>query len=310
MIAGINAGADDYVTKSADFEVLKARLRAQLRRKQFEDENRRIREQLIHKEVEAAEARAARTLADTRAVLLTDLEAKNYELEAFSYSVSHDLRAPLRAINGFTQALREDYSSLLPESGKMYLDRVCGAARRMGELIDDLLELSRVTRAELRFENVDLSALAVSVSAEFARKEPERQVELVISPGMRASGDTSLLHIVVENLLGNAWKYTGKRPKAKIEFGRTQHAGVPAFFVRDDGAGFNMAYKDKLFAAFQRLHTEKEFPGTGIGLATIRRIVQRHGGKVWAEGEVGKGAVFYFTLPEENQNSGLARGDA
>ncbi len=309
MIAGIDAGADDYITKSGDFEVLKARLRAQLRRKQFEDENRRIREQLIHKEVEATEARAARKLADTRAVLLADLEAKNNELEAFSYSVSHDLRAPLRAINGFTQALLEDHASVLPEEGKMYLDRVCTAAKRMGELIDDLLALSRVTRAELHFERVDLSALAASVVDELVRKDPGRQVELVIARDLFAAGDASLLRIVFENLLGNAWKYTSKQPRARIEFGSAESRGAPAYFVRDDGAGFNMAYVDKLFAAFQRLHSAQEFPGTGIGLATIRRIVQRHGGKVWAEGAVGKGAAFYFTLPDNMQTkSGLELG--
>jgi len=298
MIAGINAGADDYITKSGDFEVLKARLRAQLRRKQFEDENRRIREQLLRKEVEAAEARAARELAETRAILLADLERKNKELEAFSYSVSHDLRSPLRAIDGFTQALQEDFAHLLPEDGKKYLQRVCAATQRMGELIDDLLSLSRVTRQELRYEQVNLSALANSVAENLQRNAPERDAHFVIAEKLTATGDAQLLRIVLENLLGNAWKYSGNRAGAMIEFGACEHGGARAFFIRDNGAGFDMTYVNKLFGAFQRLHSANEFPGTGIGLATVYRIIDRHGGKVWAEGAVGKGASFYFTLPE------------
>ena len=298
MIAGINAGADDHITKSGDFEVLKARLRAQLRRKQFEDENRRIREQLLSKEVEAAEARAAHELAETRAVLLADLERKNKELEAFSYSVSHDLRAPLRAIDGFTQALREDFAHLLPDEGKQYLERVCTAAQRMGELIDDLLELSRVTRHELRFDKVNLGALAKTVSEELQRSDSTRNVTFVIAPNLSAEADAPLMRIVLENLLGNAWKYTSKQPKARIEFGAEERNGARTFFVRDDGVGFDMAYVNKLFGAFQRLHKASEFPGSGIGLATVHRIIDRHEGRIWAEAAAGKGASFYFTLPE------------
>ena len=298
MIAGINAGADDYITKSADFEVLKARVRAQLRRKQFEDENRRIREQLLRKEIEAAEARAAHELAEARAVMLADLESKNKELEAFSYSVSHDLRAPLRAIDGFTKAVMEDFPDALPEDAKKNLQRVCAATKRMGELIDDLLKLSRVTRQDMRYKHVDLSATAEGIAGDLRRSAPERNVEFVIADNLHAAGDASLLRATLENLLGNSWKYTGTQPRARIEFGRQPYKGGNAFFVRDDGVGFDMTYASKLFGAFQRLHTAKEFPGTGIGLATVQRIIRRHGGQVWAESELGKGATFYFTLPE------------
>lgn len=297
MLAGINAGADDYITKSGDFEVLKARVRAQLRRKQFEDENRRIREQLISKEMEAAEARAARELAQTRAQLLSDLERKNEELESFSYSVSHDLRAPLRAIEGFSHALREDYEPRLDENAKHYLNRICEAAERMSELIDALLELSRVSRREMHFESVDLSALAQSIVAELKRAQPDRQVEFVVEEGLFAKGDPPLLRVALSNLLGNAWKYTGKREAARIEFGvRTMGTGR-TFVIKDNGAGFDMEYVGKLFGAFQRLHTDREFEGTGVGLATVQRIIRRHGGDVWAEGVVDVGSTFFFTLP-------------
>lgn len=308
MVAGINSGADDYITKSGDFEVLKARLRAQLRRKQYEDENRRIREQLLRKEVEAAEARAARELAETRAALLADLECKNKELEAFSYSVSHDLRSPLRAINGFAQALSEDYAQLLPEEGRNHLERVRAAARRMGELIDDLLALSRVTRHELRCESVDLSALALEICGQLRSGARERDVDMAIAPGLMAPGDAPLIRAALENLLGNAWKYTGKRARAKIEFGACECNGARAYFVRDDGAGFDMAYAGKLFGAFQRLHSASDFPGTGVGLATVQRIVDRHGGRIWADAVVNGGACFYFTLPERARPATSIRG--
>jgi len=226
----------------------------------------------------------------------TELTAVNKELEAFAYSVSHDLRAPLRSIDGFSQALIEDYSDKLDEQGKDYLQRVRSATQRMGVLIDDLLKLSRVTRSEMRRETIDLSALAQSIADELQETQPERQVDFVIAPGLTTSGDSQLLHQLMENLLGNAWKFTGKHPRAKIEFGVTQVNGKETFFVRDDGAGFDMTYADKLFSVFQRLHKQEEFPGTGVGLATVQRIAHRHGGQVWAEGEVGKGATFYFTL--------------
>ncbi len=225
-----------------------------------------------------------------------ELQAANKELESFSYSVSHDLRAPLRAIDGFSQALFEDYYEKLDVQGKGYIDRIRAACGRMAQLIDDLLSLSRVTRAEIRREEVDLSAMAHSIAEELRRTEPEREVEFAISPGLLARGDARLLHVVLQNLLSNAWKFTRKKAQARIELGVTEDNGRPVYFVRDNGAGFDMAYADKLFGAFQRLHSAREFEGTGIGLATVQRIIHRHGGRVWAEAAVGKGATFYFTL--------------
>jgi PAS domain S-box-containing protein len=225
------------------------------------------------------------------------LEAANKELEAFSYSVSHDLRAPLRGIDGFSQALLEECGDRLDARGKGYLERVRGAAQRMGQLIEDMLALSRVTRTEMRREPVDVSALAEAVARELESGAPQRQVEFVIGTGLSATGDARLLRVVLQNLLGNAWKFTSRRARARIEFGTAPGPdGKPAFFVRDNGAGFDMAYAHKLFGAFQRLHGVTEFEGTGVGLATVQRIVRRHGGEAWAEGRVGGGATFYFTL--------------
>jgi len=236
----------------------------------------------------------------------TELQAVNRELEAFSYSVSHDLRAPLRAIDGFSQALLEDYAERLDEQAKDYLNRVRAATQRMGYLIDDMLTLSRVTRVEMQRGTVDLSALAADVFAELQKSEPQRKVDWRIEPGLIAQGDAQLLRVALVNLLGNAWKFTGKTANAKIEFGAMRNAPIPntqgapdfapSFFVRDNGAGFDMTYAGKLFGAFQRLHLTSEFPGTGIGLATVQRIIHRHGGRVRAEGAVGKGATFYFSL--------------
>jgi signal transduction histidine kinase len=244
------------------------------------------------------------------------LEAANKELEAFSYSVSHDLRAPLRGIDGWSHALEEDYGDKLDEQGRVFLAQVRDEAQRMGQLIDDLLDLSRVTRAEMRRETVDLSALAGCVVAGLRKYEPQRQVEINIAPGLTAAGDSRLLRQALENLLGNAWKFTGKKAEARIEVGVMekwsngvmassqnpntpilQHSNIPVFFVRDNGAGFNMAHAKKLFAPFQRLHRPSEFPGTGIGLATVQRIIFRHGGEVWAKAELDQGATFHFTLP-------------
>ncbi len=225
-----------------------------------------------------------------------ELTAVNKEMESFSYSVSHDLRAPLRSMDGFSLVLLEDYSDKLDEQGKDYLQRVRSATQRMGMLIDDMLSLSRVTRSEMKRELVDLSSLVQSIAAELQKSQSTCQVEFIIAPGLTANGDARLLRILLENLLGNAWKFTGTHPKARIEFGTTQVDGEQVFFIRDDGVGFDMKYADKLFGVFQRLHGASEFPGTGVGLATVQRIVHRHGGRVWAEGEVEKGATFYFTL--------------
>jgi signal transduction histidine kinase len=297
MIEGLGVGADDYIQKSSEFEVLKARVRAQIRRKQFEDENRRIREELLQKELEAQESKAARELSETRAALVEELERKNRELEAFSYSVSHDLRAPLRGIDGYSQALLEDYAEALDARGKGYLKSVRAGAQRMAELIDDMLALSRVSRAELRRAPVDLTAEAALIAEELRRGEPERRVEIVVQDGLHADADVRLMKIVLENLLRNAWKFTRNATEARIELTRSDVEGAAVFQVRDNGAGFDMEYVDKLFRPFRRLHSEAEFPGTGIGLATVQRVIDRHGGRVWAEGAVGSGARFFFTLP-------------
>jgi PAS domain S-box-containing protein len=228
-----------------------------------------------------------------------ELEAANKELEAFSYSVSHDLRAPLRSIDGFSQVFLEDYGATVPDEGREDLHRVHRATQRMERLIDDMLLLSRVTRREIHVQETDISALAADVAEELARDNPQRDVRLSIEPRMNATGDPQLLRIVLLNLLGNAWKFTSKCQHAHVSIGTVQDPEHgPAFFVRDDGAGFDAKYKDKLFVAFQRLHAQEEFPGSGIGLATVQRAVRRHGGDVWAEGEVDRGATFYFTIPD------------
>ncbi len=238
------------------------------------------------------------TLEQRVAERTTQLLAANKELEAFSYSVSHDLRAPLRHINGFSQALLEDYADKLDEEGKGYLREVRAASREMAQLIDDVLQLARVTRSEMHSEVVNLSETARLVVAELHKGDAERAVAVTVEEGIVARGDKRLLRIMLSNLLGNAWKFTSKRERAEIAFGQERGAGGEVvYFVRDNGAGFDMAYAGKLFGAFQRLHTASEFEGTGIGLATVQRIVNRHGGRVWAKGAIGLGATFYFTLP-------------
>jgi PAS domain S-box-containing protein len=226
-----------------------------------------------------------------------ELEAANKELEAFSYSVSHDLRSPLRTIDGFSQALLEDYADQLPAEGQNYLKRVRAATQRMGQLIDDLLNLSKVTRAAMKLVPVDLSGLVQGIVAELQRIQPERRVNFKITPNLKARGDPNLMQAVLENLLNNAWKFTAKREQAQIEFGSKSENNETIYFIRDNGAGFDMTYVDKLFGAFQRLHAMTEFSGTGIGLATVQRIINRHGGRIWAEGAVDRGATFFFTLP-------------
>ncbi len=224
------------------------------------------------------------------------LQAANRELEAFSYSVSHDLRGPLEIINGFSHILQVEHAARLDSSGRDCVQQISNATRRMAELIEDLLNLSRVTTTGMHREKVDLDTMARSIAEQLCRREPNRQVEFVIHDCVPVQGDSRLLHIAVENLLRNAWKYTSNHEHARIEFGCEDRLGRTVFFVRDDGAGFDSSLVDRLFKPFQRLHATSEFPGTGIGLATVQRIISRHGGEVWAEGAVQKGATFYFTL--------------
>jgi two-component system NtrC family sensor kinase len=296
MIQGLAAGADDYIAKSSDFDLLRARVLAQIRRKQFEDENRLIREQLLRVEMEAMEAQTARKVAEARAALVEELEMKNRELEAFSYSVAHDLRAPLRSIDGFSQALLEDCGDKLDEEGKQHLRYVRESAQGMAVLIDGMLSLARVARSELRSEMVDLTGLARDIFAQLRKSAPDRSIATIVAADLVVEGDSRLLRVVLENLLGNAWKFTTKCAAPEIEFGIVSGSTPRIYFIRDNGAGFDMTYKDKLFGVFQRLHSVTEFEGTGIGLATVQRIVSRHGGRVWAESEVDRGATFYFTL--------------
>jgi light-regulated signal transduction histidine kinase (bacteriophytochrome) len=228
------------------------------------------------------------------------LETVNQELESFSYSVAHDLRAPLRSVLGFSLALLEDHAERLDDEGRRFLHYLQDAARDMTRLIDDLLTLSRVARGDLQRERVDVSELAHEVIERLAAGQPERDVLIEIEPGLVARCDARLLAVVLENLIGNAWKFTSRRTDARIEVGRMDDGGHPAWFVRDNGAGFDMAYADRLFGVFQRLHSSAEFVGTGIGLATVQRVIHRHRGQIRAEGAIGQGATFWFTLGEDS----------
>jgi len=245
-------------------------------RKRAEDDTRNLNAQLVQRSAQ--------------------LEASNKELEAFSYSVSHDLRAPLRGIDGFSQAVLEDYEEKLDESGRSYLNRVRAASQRMSQLIDAMLNLARLTRAEIHSKTFDMSAIVHGILEDLQKMEPEREVECVVANNLLATADPQLIRAVLENLLGNAWKFTRKQPNPRIEFGHGQYKGQAAYFVKDNGAGFDMTYAHKLFGTFQRLHAYTEFPGVGVGLATVHRIIQRHGGQIWAEGTVDEGATFHFTL--------------
>jgi light-regulated signal transduction histidine kinase (bacteriophytochrome) len=225
------------------------------------------------------------------------LESAVRELEAFSYSVSHDLRAPLRTISAFTQALAEDLRHQLDDKAKDHLRRVLAAAARMNELIDALLELSRISRSQLGRHKVDLSSVAQAVVEDFRRRDTSRRLGATIAPDLNVEADGRLMRILLDNLIGNAWKFTAKTDLPLVEVGTERRDGENVFFVRDNGAGFDMTYVDRLFTPFQRLHSERDYAGTGIGLATVRRIVERHGGRIWAESTPGNGATFYFTIP-------------
>jgi signal transduction histidine kinase len=267
-VEGLNAGADDYLTKPFSAQELMARVRTHL------------------------------DIAHARREWTSELERSNKELEAFSYSVSHDLRAPLRAIDGFSKVLLDDYSEKLDQQACHCLQRVRTAAQKMSALINDLLDLSRVGRSALEKELISLSTLARCVVAELQGKDSLRSVAVEIADGLSVTADRHLLTMVLVNLLGNAWKYTAKASRPQIAFGCSNHGEAPVFYVRDNGVGFDMAYADKLFMPFQRLHMESEFEGTGIGLAIAQRIISRHRGRIWAEAAVDAGATFYFTLGE------------
>jgi two-component system sensor histidine kinase/response regulator len=289
-VRGYAVGAVDYLVKPVVPEFVRSKVAVFVELAKKSEQLRRQALLLVESE------QASRELAETRAELVRDLEHKNRELESFSYAVSHDLRAPLRRIDSFSRAILESQGERLDDPGRRYLDRVREASQQMSQLIDDVLYLSRVTRADLREQDVDLSELATLILSRLQESEPARKVDIKVRPGVVVTGDGQLLRIALENLLENAWKFTGKQPDSRVEFGVTQASGEPTYYVRDNGAGFDMTYADRLFVPFQRLHAQGEFPGSGIGLATVQRIIHRHGGQVWAEGLVGQGATFQFTL--------------
>ena len=256
-------------------------------------------------ETHADEVRTLNTELEGRVRLRTaELEVANKELEAFSYSVSHDLRAPLRTVDGFSLALEEDYGTGLDETARNYLQRIRASVQHMGQLIDALLQLSRITRADLNRETVDVTAMGSEIMHEIEQQDPSRKIDVSIQPGLQANADPRLLRVALQNLLGNAVKFTARTPDAKISLGQQQDS--KAFYVRDNGAGFDMQYADKLFTAFQRLHGDREFRGSGIGLATVARVIRRHHGEIRAKGDVGKGATFWFTLDEPEVKNSLS----
>jgi signal transduction histidine kinase len=285
IVAGLETGADDYLVKPFSARELISRVANHL--------------ELARMRMMAANA--LRELAETRATLLHDLAARNQELEAFSYSVSHDLRSPLRAIDGFSKILLAEYADELPADAQQCLQHVGEGVRRMNELIEDLLRLARASRGELAREPVQLSALAHKVVAALRQRDPGRDVRVSITDGLTTNADSRLLEIVLENLIGNAWKFTARQDAPLIEIGCERQSGGDVFFVRDNGAGFDMEQARKLFAPFQRLHTDAEYQGTGLGLVTVQRIVTRHGGRIFPVAAVGEGATFYFTLAQGDQ---------
>ncbi len=302
---GYSLGAVDYILKPFVPEVLRSKVsvfielsrKSALLKKQaaeLERRNSELQQAIARSEAAEREVHALNRHLERR---VQELGSLNQELEAFSYSVSHDLRGPLSRIAGFSAALLESYSGALDDTARLYLQRIDTSARRMCDLVDDLLNFSRITRIEMSPQRVELSEMVAAIAAELRGREPGRQVEFAIAPGVRASGDPNLMQAVLRNLLENAWKFTRRQPAASIEFGVLRAPEGPVCFVRDNGAGFDSRDAEKLFVPFRRLHAASDFEGTGIGLATVARIIQRHGGRVWAEAEVERGATFFFTLP-------------
>lgn len=316
---GYSLGAVDYIFKPLDPDILRAKVSVFIdlyqKKRQIEHLNADLEERVLQRtaELEAAntdlehQVRERKRAEDAVRQLNSELEERvrartaeletaNDELRAFSFSVSHDLRSPLRKIEAFSQFLVDEHGNEMGPGAHNYLDRIRAASRHMNALIEDMLKLSRVSREQMRKDDVDLSTLAQNILDDLQRSEPSRQVTTRVEPGLHARGDEDLLRIALDNLLGNAWKFTGEKSSAEIEFTSANYDDDAAFSIRDNGAGFDMAQSDKLFQAFQRLHPAKAFPGTGIGLAIVHRIVKRHGGRIRGEGEVGKGATFTFTL--------------
>jgi signal transduction histidine kinase len=284
LVEDFNAMLDEIEARTRQLEVSNRELEQEVA------ERKRAREEVLKLNEDLEEKVQLRT---------QQLQVTNQELESFCYSVSHDLRGPLRSINGFSQALVEELPRELPGEARRYLDKILAATQRMGQLIEDLLNLSRVSRGELVRQDINLSEMATEVIHELQAREPDYKVDVSVWDGITVNGDPKLLRIVLENLLGNAWKFSSKQPDPRVEVGSMVDGKREICYVRDNGAGFDMAYADKLFGAFQRLHGMNEFPGTGIGLATVQRIINRHGGRIWFNSSPGNGAVFYFTLKPE-----------
>jgi signal transduction histidine kinase len=289
-LRGYAVGAVDYLIKPVVPELVRSKVAVFVELAKKSQQLHRQADQLRQSE------QAARELAEARARLVEDLEQKTREMETFSYAVSHDLRAPLRRIEGFSRALLETESGRLLDDSNRYLRNIAQAAVDMSGLIDGMLALARVTRADIRIRPLDFSTIATTVATQLRETEPARSVDLVIRPHVEGAGDPQLLRVVLQNLLENAWKFTRTRPAARIEFGTVNQHSDLTYFVRDNGVGFDAEYSNRLFKPFQRLHPSREFEGTGIGLATVHRIIQRHGGRVWAESTPGEGATFSFTL--------------
>jgi len=310
MRQGYGLGAVDYMLKPFIPEVLRSKVSVfvELHRKNallaqqsrlLERQNADLQEAINRSWRAEEEIKALNEHLERR---IRQLNEVNHELEAFSYSVSHDLRGPLNRMAGFSRALLEFHSGKLDEEGRMYLQRIQNSSRRMSELVEDLLNFSRLTRVEMTERPVDLTAMVNAIAAELYGRDAARNVQFHVQEGVQAWGDQTLLHAAIQNLLENAWKFTRKNATANITFGTADTAQGPAFFLRDDGAGFDMSDASRLFHPFQRLHKETEFEGTGIGLATVDRIIRRHGGRIWAESRVGEGATFYFTLRQEGNS--------